>query len=188
MARDRIVGFAGSFSSPSRTQSLVGAIASAAARETGGTVELFSLAGLTADLGNTLDARTAPLAVSRLIEAISEADLLVVGSPVYKGTYAGLFKHVFDLLDPKALRDKPVALAATGGSERHALVIEHGLRPLLAFFSADIVPTGIFGTEADFIDGVPSSPHILDRIGRTARELSARSRVSDVPGRLRAFA
>lgn len=188
MVRYRIVGFAGSFSNPSRTRALVGAIAAAAARESGGTAELFDLADLTGDLGATLDARSAPPPVARLIDALSQADLLVVGSPVYKGTYGGLFKHAFDLLDPRALRDKPVALAATGGSERHALVLDHGLRPLLAFFSADIVPTAVYGTEADFTDAVPSSPQILERIARSATELAGRCVTSHGNGQLRAIA
>ncbi len=188
MGRHRIVGFAGSFSNPSRTRALVGAIAAAAARHTGGVAEVLDLAGLTGELGATLDARTAPPGVARLIAAISEADLLVIGSPVYKGTYGGLFKHVLDLVDPKALRDKPVALAATGGSERHALVLDHGLRPLLAFFSADIVPTAVYGTESDFTDAVPSSPQIIERIARSATELSSRSAAIAGNGGWRAIA
>lgn len=188
MSRYRIVGFAGSFSAPSRTRALVGAIAAAAARHTGGVAEVFDLAGLTGELGATLDARTAPPGVARLLSAISEADLLVVGSPVYKGTYGGLFKHVFDLIEPKALRDKPVALAATGGSERHALVLDHGLRPLLAFFAADIVPTAVYGTESDFTDAVPTSPQIIERINRSGGELASRGAAMAGTEQLRAIA
>src|SRR5690606_10835136 len=69
-----------------------------------------------------------------VIEAITGAELLVVGSPTYKGSYTGQFKHFFDLLDPRSLRGKPVILLATGGGERHALMVEHQLRPLFGFF------------------------------------------------------
>ena len=70
------------------------------------------------------------------------ADALVLASPVYKGSYCGLFKHLLDLLDPLSLAGKPVLLGATGGGPRHALVIEHQLRPLLGFFEAQTLATG----------------------------------------------
>ncbi len=68
------------------------------------------------------------------------ADGLIVGSPVYKGAYTGLFKHLFDLVDPGALAGKPVAIVATGGGARHALVVEHAFRPLFGFFGALQMP------------------------------------------------
>ena len=98
----------------------------------------------------------------------------MVGSPVYKGTYTGLFKHLFDLIDPKALKDKPIVLTATGGSERHALVVDHGLRPLFAFFTADILSTGIYATEPDFVDYQPHSINLKARIERVVDELGWR--------------
>jgi FMN reductase len=125
-------------------------------------------------LGATLDPRHAPPDLLALIETITIADALVVGSPVYKGTYTGLFKHLFDLIDPKALKDKPLVLTATGGSERHALVVDHGLRPLFAFFSADILSTGIYATEPDFAGYLPASVNLKARIERVVDELSWR--------------
>ena len=171
----KIVGFAGSSSRPSRTRNLVEAIANVTADRVGADeVRLYDLNEIHPSLGSTLDPRDAPPDLIELIEAIADADALVVGSPVYKGTYTGLFKHLFDLIEPKALKDKPVVLSATGGSERHALVLDHGLRPLFAFFSADIVATGVYATEADFTDYQPSSSTLLSRIERVSLELSWR--------------
>ncbi len=68
--------------------------------------------------------------------AVEQADVLVVSTPVYRGSYTGLFKHFFDFIHQDALVDTPILLAATGGSERHALVIDHQLRPLFSFFQA----------------------------------------------------
>ena len=90
----------------------------------------------------------------------------MVGSPVYKGSYTGLFKHLFDLIDPAALAGKPVLLTATGGGDKHALVIEHQMRPLFGFFEAFTLPTGVYASGADFSDGVPASPALLSRIDR----------------------
>jgi FMN reductase len=170
----KFVGFAGSSSRPSRTRNLVEAITSTAAKRIGATTTIYDLNEIHPSLGSTLDPRSAPPDLVELIEAITNADALIVGSPVYKGTYTGLFKHLFDLIEPKALKDKPVVLSATGGSERHALVLDHGLRPLFAFFSADIVATGAYATEADFTDYQPSSAALLSRIDRVALELSWR--------------
>jgi len=170
----RIVGFAGSASRPSRTRSLVEAIAEATARRSGAAVSIYDLNEIHPSLGSTLDPRQAPDDLRALIAEITEADALVVGSPVYKGTYTGLFKHLFDLIEPQALKDKPIVLSATGGSERHALVVDHGLRPLFAFFSADILSTGLYGTDPDFTDYRPSSANLLSRIERVADELSWR--------------
>jgi FMN reductase len=149
-------------------------VATAAAQRIGGVAEGYDLTDLVYSLGTTLSIADAPADIATLIHSIVTADALVVGSPVYKGTYTGLFKHLFDLIDPRALKDKPVVLAATGGSERHALVLDHGLRPLFAFFSADIIATGVYATEPDFRDYQPSSPALVSRIERAAIELSWR--------------
>jgi FMN reductase len=170
----KFVGFAGSSSRPSRTRNLVEAITTTAAKRIGATTTIYDLNEIHPSLGSTLEPSKAPPDLVDLIEAITNADALIVGSPVYKGTYTGLFKHLFDLIEPKALKDKPVVLSATGGSERHALVLDHGLRPLFAFFSADIVATGVYATEPDFAEHLPSSGPVLARIERAAEELNWR--------------
>lgn len=174
MTRARLVGFAGSTSRPSRTRSLVEAIAGAAnARHPTETI-IYDLGDILPDLAQTTDPRRARGVVAQVLGAIANADALIVGSPVYKGTYAGLFKHLFDLVEPKALMGKPIVLSATGGSERHALAIDHGLRPLFAFFAADILPTAVYATETEFIDYRPAQPALTSRIDRAAEELSVR--------------
>ena len=93
-----------------------------------------------------------PDVVERELAAAEQADVLVVATPVYRGSYTGLFKHFFDFIHQDALIDKPVLLAATGGSERHALVIDHQLRPLFSFFQARTLPLGVYATDRDFSD------------------------------------
>ncbi len=102
---------------------------------------------------------------------ILAADILVVASPTFKGSYTGLFKHVFDLLDPSSLRGKPVILAATGGGERHSLMVEHQLRPLFGFFEALAMPTAIYASDKDFADGALASEASMPAsAGRSARQ------------------
>ena len=107
--------------------------------------------------------------VRRIVQTIIDAEALVIGSPTYKGSYTGLFKHVIDLLDPADLRGKPVILTATGGGDRHSLVVEHQLRPLFAFFEAFVAPTAIYTSGRDFIEG-ELSPAINARVNQAIAE------------------
>lgn len=101
--------------------------------------------------------------VERELAEVEQADVLVVATPVYRGSYTGLFKHFFDFVDQDALIDKPILLAATGGSERHALVIEHQLRPLFSFFQARTLPLGVYATDRDFVDYRVQNDALIDR-------------------------
>jgi len=126
-----------------------------------------------------------PPAGAAALKAISQADLVIAVTPVYKGSYSGLFKHLFDLLDPDALVGKPVLLAANGGSDRHALVVDHQLRPLFAFFRALTVPSAVYAAEPDFDGYTLRSPALLARIEEAAGQaaLLLRQRRAATPDR-----
>ncbi|HLT09347.1 MAG TPA: NAD(P)H-dependent oxidoreductase [Micromonosporaceae bacterium] len=93
-----------------------------------------------------------------------QADLLIAATPVFRGSYPGMFKHFFDLVDQYALANKPVLLAATGGGEHHALMLEHALRPLFGFFQALTVPVAIFASSGDFDGTLLLNPRVHGRI------------------------
>ncbi|RYE49658.1 MAG: FMN reductase, partial [Hyphomicrobiales bacterium] len=120
-----IIGLSGNLDRPSKTRSLVQTVVATAASEFYATGAIYDLADFGPSLGaaRRLSDLDAPARVP--LEAVLSADALVVGSPVYKGSYTGLFKHLIDLIDPLALAGRPVLLTATGGGDRHALVIEH---------------------------------------------------------------
>lgn len=134
------------------------------------------LAAIVASLGARLDITVSAVdaldfagALSRAdaadqLQRIETADLLVVASPVYRASYTGLFKHVFDLTGQTALAGTPVLLAATGGSDLHSLVMEHQLRPLFAFFEAATLPVGVYAKDADFTDYRVTSPELVAKI------------------------
>lgn len=106
-----------------------------------------------------------------VLDDVVAVDALAVVTPVFQASYSGLFKSFMDLVEEGTLRDKPVLLAATGGSERHSLVIEHALRPLFAYLGADAVPTGVFAATGDF--GAHGG-ELKDRIDKAAGQLARR--------------
>ncbi|MFB7254366.1 NADPH-dependent FMN reductase [Streptomyces nojiriensis] len=79
-----------------------------------------------------LAARRGEPEIRRALEAVAEADGLVIATPVYKASYTGLLKAFLDLLPQDGLDGKTVLPLATGGSLAHVLTIDYALRPVLA--------------------------------------------------------
>ncbi len=171
MSPPRVIGVSGNLQRPSRTRSLVEAVGAAVARSARIDLHVYDLLDVSPGLGASVSRKNLPLPVAHLLEQIESADALIVGSPTYKGSYSGLFKHLFDLVEPRALANKPVALVATGGGPRHALVVEHSLRPLFGFFTALTVPTAIYASESDFADGALVDGAIGKRVTEAADQL-----------------
>jgi FMN reductase len=168
----RIVVVTAGLSQPSSTRLLGDRLAEAAkARvESSGhpaevhVVELRTLAHALAD--NLLTGFPAgPLAEA--VEAVAGADAVIAVTPVFTASYSGLFKTFFDVLPTDALAGKPVLVAATAGTARHSLGLEHALRPLLAYLRAVVVPTAVFAATEDF-----GQPGLQERVDRAANELT----------------
>jgi FMN reductase len=168
----RVVAFSGSAKRPSRTRHLVEALGAELERLRRIDLTVYDLIDAGPGLGVTLRDDLSPAAAG-LIEAIEGADALIVGTPVYQGGYAGLFKHVFDFVDPARMAGMPVALTATGGGLRHALVVEHGLRPLFGFFAAHVAPTSVYAGSDDLVDGRIVDETVAARLNAAATELAA---------------
>lgn len=126
-------------------------------------VQLITIGELASQFAGASLRTQLPLAVEQAVAAVEQADMLVVSTPVFRGAYTGLFKHFFDHIHQDALIDKPILLAATGGSQRHALMIDHQLRPLFSFFQARTLPLGVYATDSDFEQGQLSNPALLER-------------------------
>lgn len=162
--RLKLVAVSGGLQRPSRTLVLVEEIAEALGATIALDLQVIELGELTPALGGALYRSQLCADAQAQLEAIERADALVVASPVYRGSFSGLFKHLFDLIGQDALVGKPVLLAATGGSDRHALVIEHQLRPLFAFFQALTLPLGVYAAERDFSGYELASAALRERI------------------------
>ncbi|MDJ1134941.1 NAD(P)H-dependent oxidoreductase [Streptomyces iconiensis] len=111
--------------------------------------------------------------VERRIRLAEEADVLVAATPVFRGSYSGQFKHFFDLVGQYALANKPVILVATGGSDRHALVIEHALRPLFGFFQAAVAPVGFYASAGDFDGTLVLNGEVYSRVEVGLRDIAS---------------
>lgn len=163
-------------STPSTTRQLGDALVDAttahiSARGEGVDVTVIELRDLAAELADAMTNWTAATPqLDAAKRALSTADGLIAVTPVFQGSYSGLFKIFFDTLEPNALDELPTMIAATGGSSRHALVLDYALRPLLSYLHAVVVPTGIFQATEDF--GTVEGERTRQRITRAARQLA----------------
>lgn len=160
----KVTAVSGSYKTPSRTTAIIEELTRRLGQQIPIDLHLIELSNIGSDLVASFDPANLPSNVQRDIAAIESADLLIVATPVYRASYTGLFKHLFDLVNYESLIDVPVLLAATGGSERHALIIDHELRPLFSFFQALTLPVGVYGTEADFVNYKVNNPILSTRI------------------------
>ncbi|MGX1096344.1 NAD(P)H-dependent oxidoreductase [Amorphus sp. MBR-141] len=168
----RVVAFCGTSWRPAKARLLVEAVAR----------DLYHRHGLEAEILDLVDAGPGIAAFTRaalgaealrVVEAIEQADALIIGSPVFQGSYPGLFKHVFDLIAPGALKNCPVLLTACGGGLRHSLMVEHQLRPLFGFFEASTVSTAVYAGAVDFVDGRLETPAMHARIADAVDQFAA---------------
>ena len=101
------------------------------------------------------------------IERVAAADAVIASAPVYKAGLSGLFKSFVDVLDNDLLIAKPVVLAATAGSSRHALVVDEQMRSLFAYMRALTLPTSVFAAPEDW-----AAVELGERVRRAATELA----------------
>ncbi|WJH40089.1 FMN reductase [Aliirhizobium terrae] len=173
MAQFNLVGFSGSYNRPSKTFALVDYVAELASARYGLTKAVYDLEDLGKSLGNAKSQADLDSNAAAVLSAVVDADILVMGSPTYKGSYPGMFKHFIDLIEPEQLRGKPILITGTGGGERHALMVEHQLRPLFGFFMAHTIPTAIYASSRDFTGTEITAQPLQERIGFAIDELSA---------------
>ncbi|MBV7700082.1 FMN reductase [Streptomyces sp. TRM70350] len=163
----RLVVVSAGLSVPSSTRLLGDRLAKATAGRVAADVEVVELRELAVEIAHNFTNGFPGRALSAAIDAVTGADGLIVVTPVFSASYSGLFKSFFDVIDPEALVGKPVLIAATGGSARHSLVLEHALRPLFSYLRAVVVPTAVYAASEDW-----GAPGLDGRIERAAGELA----------------
>lgn len=176
-AARRVIALSGGVHRPSTCASLAADLAAAtceAAAQRGLDVDIVmvEIRDYAADVARAGVGDGVAPALAELIATVTEADGLIAVTPVFAASYAGIFKAFFDVLAPESLAGVPTVIGATGGSVRHSLVLDVGLRPLLAYFRADVVPTGVFVGPEDTNDADRHS-RLEQRIARAGTELAA---------------
>jgi len=127
-------------------------------------VEVVEVRDIAHDLTNHVLTGFASPELQVRLDAITEADAVIVATPVYAASYSGLFKMLVDVLPKDALRNTPVLLGATGGTARHSLAIDHALRPLFAHLGALVAPVAVFVASEDW--GSVDAGRLGERIDR----------------------
>lgn len=168
----RLVVVSAGLGVPSSTRLLAHRLAAATVEALGEVeVEHIELRHLAHQLTDHLLTGFASGELAEAIESVRHATGLIVVTPVFSASYSGLFKTFFDVLDDEVLDGKPVLIAATAGTARHSLVLDHALRPLFSHLHAVVVPTGVFAASEDFGDAHEGA--LSGRIDRAAGELAA---------------
>jgi len=178
MSRRRIAVVTAGLSQPSSTRLLADRLAAATAgalqeRDVESEVDVVELRELAHDLTDHVLTGFPTPDLRDVLERVVRADGLVAVTPVFTASYSGLFKLFADVLEADSLTGTPVLVAATGGTERHSLVLDHALRPLFSYLRAVVVPTGVYAASSDW--GSAAGPHgaLQQRIDRAAGELAA---------------
>jgi MsuE subfamily FMN reductase len=168
----QVVGISGSTVAPSKTRAAVEA-ALDFARDAHCEVssELIGLSDWRLDFCDGRDPSLYSASTRAVLDTVSSADALIVGSPIYRGSYPGALKNLFDLLPVDAVQGKVVGLIATGGSPHHFLAIEHQLKPLMGFFRAHVVPVIVYAQDAHFDNGTLVDREIIARLLELAIEV-----------------
>ncbi|MFC8241171.1 CE1759 family FMN reductase [Streptomyces chartreusis] len=164
----KLVVVSAGLSVPSSTRLLGDRLAAAAVRTAAEPVEVevVELRDLAVEIAHNFTGGFPGRQLAAAIDAVTSADGLIVVTPVFSASYSGLFKSFFDVIEKDALAGLPVLIAATGGTARHSLVLEHALRPLFAHLRAVVVPTGVYAASEDW-----GAQGLNGRIERAAGEL-----------------
>jgi FMN reductase len=170
----------GGLREPSSTRLLADRLATSASKHLAGlglpvTTHVVELRPLARPIADAMITGFANTELGAAFEAVASADGLVAVTPAFNASFSGLFKSFFDVLPEETLTDMPVLIGATGGTERHSLVLEHALRPLFSYLRAVVSPTGVYAATDDFgrPSGAPDDEGTLDeRVDRAGADFA----------------
>lgn len=178
-----LLGIVGSVSSPSKTRNAVEVALDAAARAYGVETEVLHLAeyDLAAADGRTVDEYTGDTAEA--LKLVVGSTAYIIGTPVYRAAYSGTLKNLLDMVprgrwqaDVAPLAGSAVGLVATGATPHHYLAVEKELGPVMSFFGAHLVGSGVYAWGEHFGDDYAVTDEAirerLETLGKATVELS----------------
>ena len=177
METRRITVLSAGLGVPSSSRLLADQLAAAARRQlmAGGyqvDVDVVELRDLAVDIANNFVTGYAAPRLAEVITAVEASDGIIAVTPVFSASYSGLFKSFIDVLDPKSLDGKAVLLGATGGTDRHQMVLDYAMRPLFSYLRARMAATGVFAGPQDWGSAEEGGGSLGDRIERAAGEFT----------------
>ncbi|MFC9353712.1 FMN reductase [Arthrobacter sp. NPDC057013] len=192
METRRITVLSAGLGVPSSSRLLADQLAAAATRELTAAgyevvTDVVELRDLAVDIANNFVTGFAPPRLAEVIAGVEASDGIIAVSPVFSASYSGLFKSFIDVLDPKSLDGKAALLGATGGTDRHQMVLDHAMRPLFSYLRTRTAATAVFAGPQDWGNTDDGGTPLSVRIERAAAEFS-RLLEGDQPGRKPALA
>jgi FMN reductase len=177
METRRITVLSAGLGVPSSSRLLADQLASAAKQQLAAsgydvTVDVVELRELAVDIANNFVTGYAAPRLAEVIAGVEASDGLIAVTPVFSASYSGLFKSFVDVLDPKSLDGKAVLLGATGGTDRHQMVLEYAMRPLFSYLRTRVAPTAVFAGPQDWGNTDDGGTPLSARIDRAAGEFS----------------
>jgi FMN reductase len=91
-----------------------------------------------------------------VVEQLSNADAVLLATPVYRASLTGSLKNLLDLTPVEPLESKACGIVAMGATAHHSLGPESHLRDILAWFGALVAPTSVYLASGDFAGGALS--------------------------------
>jgi FMN reductase len=187
METRRITVLSAGLGVPSSSRLLADQLAAAATRELTAAgyevvTDVVELRDLAVDIANNFVTGFAPPRLAEVIAGVEASDGIIAVSPVFSASYSGLFKSFIDVLDPKSLDGKAALLGATGGTDRHQMVLDHAMRPLFSYLRTRTAATAVFAGPQDWGNADDGGTPLSARIERAAAEFSSLLE-GDQPGR-----
>ena len=178
METRRITVLSAGLGAPSSSRLLADQLAAAAARRLTDAgyevkVDVVELRDFAVDIANNFVTGYAGPRLAEVIAGVEASDGLIAVSPVFSASYSGLFKSFIDVLDPQSLDGKAVLLGATGGTDRHQMVLDYAMRPLFSYLRTRTAPTGVFAGPQDWANADDGGSALSSRIDRAAAEFAA---------------
>lgn len=171
----RFVALVGNPKPCSRTLTVASAAADAVAATTG-LATGYQLVDLSV-LARRLLLPEPSAAVEDAAELVLDADMLLVASPTFKGTYTGLLKVFLDKLPYRGLEGTCALPLLVMNAPQHALAVDVHLRPLLVELGATVPTPGLAVLESELggLDGVvkPWVARVAQALGRSVHAPAA---------------
>ncbi|WP_186578230.1 NADPH-dependent FMN reductase [Aquibacillus kalidii] len=86
-----------------------------------------------------------------VVNKVSNADFLIIGTPIYQASITGALKNLLDHFQVDVFKGKVTGMITSGEIDKHFLVSEYQLKPILTYLKG-LVPTGNVFVHNDAFD------------------------------------